>query len=114
VPTANRLTARFSAPEPPAQALARWRSARPDWLPSQYREVEDSYESVTWEWRHTGGLMKLVGGGFFGGQEVYRLTALFTDDGAGGSRITVNGRADESTREAIRAAAESYVDGGIV
>jgi hypothetical protein len=111
----NRLTARFAAPgEPPMQALARWRSSRPEWLPAAYREIEDSYKSVTWEWRHTGALMKLVGGGLFGGQEVYRITALFDDDGAGGSRITVNGQADEDTRAAIRAAAESYVEGGIV
>ena len=109
------LTAHFSAPgEPPARALAQWRSERPSWLPSKYDEVEDSYKSVTWEFRHTPLSMKLVGGGFFGGRTVYRLTAMFDDDGRGGSKITVNGAADDETREAIRAAAEDFFEGGIV
>src|SRR5436305_13222145 len=92
----NTITAKFSAPgEAPPQALARWRSDRPDWLPDEYKEIEDSYKSVTWEWRHTGLAMKLVGGGFFGGSEVYRITALFNDDGARGPAITVNGQVDD-------------------
>ena len=109
------ITAHFSAPgDPPSSALARWRATPPDWLPSRYGEVEDSYKSVTWEWRHTGLAMKLVGGAMFGGRTVYRITALFDDDGAGGSRITVNGQADEETRAAIAAAADTVFGGEIV
>ncbi len=109
------LTARFSAPnESPASALARWRSTRPAWLPDRYKEIEDSCKSVTWEWRHTGLMMKMVAGGPFGGRTVYRLTALFDDDGAGGTVVTVNGQADEKTRAAINAAADTVFEGEIV
>jgi hypothetical protein len=111
----NTITAKFSAPgEAPMQALARWRSTRPDWLPDHYKEIEDSYKSVTWEWRHTPMSMKLVGGGLFGGRSVYRITASFSDDGAGGSAITVNGQADDHTYKAIVEASDSYAAGGIV
>jgi hypothetical protein len=112
----SALTARFSAAgEPPAAALAKWRANRPGWLPDRYEEIEDSFESVTWQWRHEQLAMKLIPfSGFFGGATSYRITALFQDDGAGGSRITVNGEADSDTRAAIGAAAESVAEGGIV
>jgi hypothetical protein len=114
--TSSALTARFSvAGEPPATALAKWRTTRPAWLPGRYEEIEDSFDSVTWQWRHKQAAMKLIPfSGFFGGATVYRITALFQDDGAGGSRITVNGEADPDTRAAIGAAAESVFEGGIV
>jgi hypothetical protein len=111
----STLSANFSAPgEPPASALRRWRETPPDWLPSRYREIDDSYNSVTWEWRHTQLAMKLVLGGLFGGATSYRLTSLFEDDGSGGSLVTLNGQADADTRAAIRAAADSYFEGGLV
>jgi hypothetical protein len=111
-----QLTATFTAPnERPATALANWRSNRPEWLPDQYKEIDDSYNSVTWEWRHTPLSMKFVPGAkFFGGQTVYRLTALFDDDGRFGSKITVNGSCDPDTHQAIVAAADNVFDGGIV
>jgi hypothetical protein len=112
----STLTARFSAPgEPPAASLARWRESPPAWLPECYKEIDRSYNSVTWEWRHTPLSMKLtVIGKWFGGETSYRLTALFLDDGAGGSKITVNGGCDDDTHAAIRAAAEQVVEGGVV
>jgi hypothetical protein len=111
----SELTAQFSvAGQKPNTALARWRASRPEWLGSHFKEISDSYNSVTWEQRHTQLLMKLVGGSFFGGQTVDRLTALFEDNGHGGSTITVNGSADPKTRAAIRSAAEKYYEGGIV
>jgi hypothetical protein len=109
------LTARFELPqEAPPQALARWRAERPSWLAAHYVEVDESYKTITWEWSHTPFSMKLVGGGAFGGHEVFRLTAVFDDDGDGGTHVTVNGTAEEQTREAIRAAADSFVVGGVV
>ena len=42
------------------------------------------------------------------------LTALFDDDGAGGTKITLNGQADEKTRAAISAAAENVFESEIV
>jgi hypothetical protein len=112
----STLTARFSAPgERPEAALERWRANPPEWLPDRYREIDRSYNSVTWEWRHTPLSMKLtLIGKWVGGQTVYRLTALFADDGHGGSAITVNGACDDRTHEAIRAAAEQVVEGGVV
>ena len=114
--TSSALTARFSAPgQPPAVALAAWRTTRPDWLPDRYEELEDSFNSVTWQWRHKQLAMKIIPfSGFFGGATSYRITALFQDDGAGGSKVTVNGEADPDTRAAISAAAESAFEGGIV
>ena len=110
----STLTARFSATgESPASARERWRATTPDWLPRRYGEIDDSYNSVTWQWKHTQLVMKLVAGGLFGGTTAYRLTALFEDDAAGGSRITVNGQADADTRAAIQAAADSYFEGGL-
>src|SRR3954454_16058645 len=94
--------------------LASWRASPPPWLPSKFQEIEESYKSVTWEWRHTPLSMKLVGGGFFGGGRGYRITALFEDDGRGHVTITVNGEADEETQKAIQASAEQYFPGGIV
>jgi hypothetical protein len=35
-------------------------------------------------------------------------------DGSGGSRITVDGQADADTSAAMRAAAESFFEGGLV
>jgi hypothetical protein len=112
----SSLTARFSArTEPPASALARWRKTPPDWLPSRYVEVDDSYNSVTWEWRQQQAMMRLVTlNGLLGGVTCYRLTALFEDDGSGGSRITLDGQADRATRAAIVAAADSVFEGGLV
>jgi hypothetical protein len=101
------LTAVFQEPAlAPAIALERWRSSPPQWLPNKYQEVDDSYNSVTWEWRRTGFLTP--------GATVYRLTALFDDDGSGGARVTVNGQADDKTRQAIAAAAVQVFDGGLV
>ena len=110
------LTAQFNEPrDQPATALARWRANRPSWLPSHYREIEDSYNSVTWEWRHIQWLMRVIPfAGFFGAATCYRITALFESDGGFGSHITVNGQADEKTLEAIRAAAEHFALGGTV
>jgi len=112
------LTARFTEPgERPQAARERWKKERPAWLPDHYRELEElaSYNSITWEWRHTQASMKLVlFSRFFGGQTVYRITALFEDDGRFGSIITVNGLADPKTRTAIQEAAEGYYAGGVV
>ena len=110
----NAFTAHFSAPhDPPAAVLAQWRATRPTWLPSRYSEIDDSYNSVTWQYSHTQLLMKLVTfGGLLGGSTVYRITALFEEDGASGSAITVNGQADKYTLGAIKEAAEVYVPGG--
>ena len=112
----SSLTAQFSARgEPPGSALARWRATPPAWLPAHYGEIEDSYNSVTWEWRHKQLSMKLLPfSGVFGGATCYRITALFEDDGAGGSRVTVNGQADQKTQAAIGEAAESFLVGGTV
>ena len=103
----STLTAVFHEPAlAPSIALGRWRNSPPQWLPRKYQEVDDSYNSVTWEWRHTGFLSP--------GATVYRVTALFDDDGSGGSRITVNGQADQKTRQAMAAAAVQVFDGGLV
>jgi hypothetical protein len=112
----SSLTATFSAPgEAPAAALASWRSDRPAWLPDHYQQIDESYDSLTWEWRRTPMSMKLVPfAKFFGGQTAYRLTAVFQDDGAHGSRITVDGSCDDGTHKAIAAAAEKVVEGGVV
>ena len=59
--------------------------------------------------------MKLVTlGGLLGGASVYRITAIFEDDGTRGSLITVNGAADVKTRAAIAAAADHVFAGGLV
>src|SRR3954469_16922568 len=110
------FTAKFGGNygDPAGSTLASWRATPPPGLPSKYEEIEDSYKSVTWEWRHTPLSMKLVGGGFFGGRSVYRITALFEDDGRGHVTITVNGTADDETQKGIEAAAEQYFAGGIV
>jgi len=112
----NMITATFSSPsEQPAAALAHWRATPPAWLPSQYREIDDSYNSVTWEWRHTQWGMKLVSlNGLLGGATSYRITALFESDGGFGSRITVNGAPDDKTQAAIEAAAQSFLVGGAI
>ena len=110
------LTAHFHEPhEQPAAALAHWRTTRPDWLPEHYREIEDSYNSVTWEWRHIQPAMRVIPfAGFFGAATCYRMTALFESDGAFGSSITVNGQCDEKTQKAIETAAEAFQVGGVV
>jgi hypothetical protein len=109
-----QLTAHFSAREPPALALATWRAQRPEWLPDHYKQIDESYNSITWEWRHTPLSMKLVPfGGAMGGKTVYRLTALFQDDGAGGSKVTINGSCDQATHKAIHAATADVQEGGL-
>jgi hypothetical protein len=109
-----QLTARFSARESPASALAKWRATHPDWLPDHYEQIDESYNSITWEWRHTPMSMKFVPfGAALGGRTVYRLTALFQADGAGGSRITVNGSCDQDTHRAIHAATTDLQEGGV-
>jgi hypothetical protein len=96
-----------------ACCIGAWRTSRPAWLPSHYREVEVSYNSVTWEWQHKQLAMKLLPfRGLFGGNTCYRITAFFESDGAFGSHVTVNGQADEKTQAAIAAAAESFQPGG--
>jgi hypothetical protein len=112
----NMITAQFSSPsEQPAAALAHWRATPPAWLPGDYREIDDSYNSVTWEWRHTQWIMKLVTlNGLLGGTTCYRITALFESDGGFGSRITVDGNPDDKTQAAIESAATSYQVGGTI
>jgi hypothetical protein len=112
----SMLTAQFSDPrEQPAAALAHWRATPPEWLPARYGEIEDSYNSVTWEWRHVQLMMRIIPfAGWFGGATCYRITALFESDGAFGSRITVNGTVDERTQDSIEAAAEHFQLGGTV
>jgi hypothetical protein len=109
------FTAEFKTGDPPDRALAQWRATHPDWLPERYKEISDSYNSVTWEWRHTSLMMRLVTfGGLLGGASVYRITALFVADELGGSRVTVNGTADPGTRQGIQRAALGFQEGGIV
>ena len=112
----NMITAQFSSSnEQPDAALAHWRATPPEWLPKQYREVEDSYNSVTWEWRHTQWIMKLVTlNGLLGGATCNRITVLFQSDGGFGSKITVDGNPDDKTQAAIEAAAKSYQVGGTI
>ena len=111
----TNFTAQFKDGAPPQKALAQWQADRPSWLPSRYRMIEDSYNSVTWEWSHVGALMKLVTlGGLLGGQTVYRITALFSPDQFGGSLVTVNGTADPETRRGIQAASLGFEEGGLV
>lgn len=68
--------------------------------------------SVTWEWQHTPLAMKLVGR-FRAAHSARRITALFHDDGAGGSQIIVNGSCDAHTYQAITAAAQETVEHGV-
>jgi hypothetical protein len=111
----TNFTAQFKVGAPPDKALAQWRADRPPWLPSRYQIIEDSYNSLTWEWSHVGALMKIVTfGGLLGGQTVYRVTALFSADQLGGSLVTVNGTADPETRHGIQAAALGFEEGGLV
>jgi hypothetical protein len=106
----NSLSARLRAPgENPARALARWRRSPPPWLSASYVEIDATEHSVAWEHRHTRLLMKLVSfEGLLVGVTPYRLTALFAQDGEGGSQITVEGDADELVRAGIEAAAEEF------
>jgi len=110
------FSAQFKSADPPDRALAQWRATRPDWLPPKSKEIQDSYNSVTWEWRHTSLMMRLVtfNGLLALGASVYRVTALFAADELGGSKITVNGMADVKTREAIQHAALGFEAGGLV
>jgi hypothetical protein len=109
-----QLTAHVSVGEPPLEALAAWRRQPPEWLSDHYQQVDESYDSITWEWRHTPLSMKLVPfAGAMGGRTVYRLTALFQDDGAGGSRVTINGSCDPDTHRAIHAATPDIQEGGL-
>jgi hypothetical protein len=109
-----QLTAHFSDLEPPAAVLQRWRDTRPTWLPDHYRQIDEAYNSITWERRHTPASMRLVSlGGMLGGKTVYRLTALFQDDGSGGTKITVNGSCDAHTHRAIHDAAADVQEGGL-
>lgn len=112
----SNLTAHFTEPhEQPDAAMAHWRTNRPAWLPDHYREIDNSYNSVTWEWRHIQWFMRFIPfAGFFGGATCYRITALFESDGAFGSSITVNGQADLKTQEAISSAAQQYEPGGAI
>jgi hypothetical protein len=108
-----QLTAHLSVSEPPAAGLASWKAQNPPWLPDHYHMVDESYDSLTWEWRHTPLMMKFVPfGAAAGGQTVYRLTALFQDDGAGGSKVTLNGSCDADTHRAIHAATADVQEGG--
>jgi hypothetical protein len=111
----TNFTAQFKDGASPQKALAQWRANRPPWLPNRYQIIEDSYNSVTWQWSHVSFLMKIVTfGGLLGGQTVYRVTALFSPDQFGGSLVTVNGTADPETRRAIEAASTGFEPGGLV
>ena len=93
-----QLTARLTVREPPAAALAGWRRQRPEWLADHYQQIDESYNSITWEWRHTPLSMKLVPfAGAMGATTVYRLTALFQDDGAGGGARLARALSSRST-----------------
>lgn len=112
----SNLTAHFSEPrEQPNAAMAHWRTTRPAWLPAHYKEIDTSYNSVTWEWRHVGWPMRIIPfAGFLSGATCYRITALFESDGGFGSSITVNGQADLKTQDAISSAAQQYEPGGAI
>ena len=48
------------------------------------------------------------------GETVNTFRCREAGGGSGGSRITVNGQADADTSAAMRAAAESFFEGGLV
>jgi hypothetical protein len=99
----------------PAAALAQWTETHPGWLPEDYKVIDGSYNSVTWQWLTKQFVMKLLPfSSLFGGQTAYRITAQFESDGGLGTVVTVNGQADDKTRAAIQASAENYLVGGAV
>ena len=100
----NEVNAQFVFSEPPASALANWKSSPPPAL-SGFDLVDEAYNSLTFERRWMEWYMKITYAlslGLFGkqGESVQRITARF-DDHDGGSRVTVVGMLDEDARAAL-------------
>jgi hypothetical protein len=112
----NQFTAEFRVPnQQPDAALRQWTEAHPAWLPEHYKVIDGSYNTVTWQWRHTQPIMRIIPfAAFFGGQTVYRITARFATDGGLGSVVTVNGQGEDKILPGIQAAADSYLAGGTI
>lgn len=111
---ADEIELHFVDPRPPEAVLAAWRSDPPPALrDGGFRVVDESYNSLTWE-RHfldwpmkimvvcTLGMLLLLRG-LIPMETVWRVTTRFADDGetTRGTRVTVQGKADERTRHAF-------------
>ncbi len=108
---ANEISLHFLVPGRPDSALASWRAQPPSWINQYgYKQIDESFNSLVFERRHTSKLAKAFGLDAFSfgmWESVQRLTALFVDDGSGHTRITINGYADPKARGEIEAYAQA-------
>ena len=101
----NEINVQILLPEPATTSMQSWKASPPEFL-SEYKPVDESYNSLTYEKRFMELPMKITNAlslGLFGrqGESVWRLTVRFDADGDSRTKATLVGIADEETRAAL-------------
>ena len=104
---ADELDLSLDLPGDPMANAAAWRERPPSWVTDHgFRLVDVSYEALVYEADVMGKGMKLLMWGM--ASTIYRVTATFRADGAGGTRLTLIGQARDEMRAAILGWAEAH------
>jgi hypothetical protein len=101
----NEINVQILLPEPATTSMQSWKASPPEFL-SEYKPVDESYNSLTYEKRFMELPMKITNAlslGLFGrqGESVWRVTVRFDADGDHRTKATLVGIADEKTRAAL-------------
>ena len=101
----NEINVQILLPAPATTSMQSWKASPPQFL-SEYKPVDESYNSLTYERRFMELPMKITNAlslGLFGrqGESVWRVTVRFDADGDDRTRATLVGIADEKTRAAL-------------
>jgi len=104
----SEILVQYTVRERPQDVMAAWQRQPPAWVgEGDYRGVDESFETLVYERRHTPRWARVFGLNWFGGWEsVYRVSIRFDAAGAWATKVTISGRADERARAAIRDEAE--------
>jgi hypothetical protein len=105
----NQITIQYHLDEPPDEARISWKESPPEWVTrAGYELVDESYNGLSYRADVTPLWQRVV---FLGmGNSYYALSLVFAADGVG-SRVTINGQAEEKTAAAIRQDAAAHGGG---
>lgn len=103
---ADEVNLEIRVPGDPLATMQAFRAQPPAWITdNRFTLADESYESLVYAADVMRPGMKLLMWGM--ARTIYRITATFRADGAGGTRLTLLGQAEESMRAAILAWAEA-------
>jgi hypothetical protein len=105
----NRITIQYHLDQPPDEARSSWKESPPEWMAkARYELVDESYNGLSYRADVTPLWQRVV---FLGtANSYYPLAMRFEADGFG-SKVTIDGQAEEKTAAAIRQDAADHGGG---